>query len=523
MENHQKSRLGELTLTAPKLEEVFKKSGVPTYTFVEPAEYKHLQVAMRTPGRGLVVEGPSGIGKTTAVFRVIEDIGLSSKAQKLSARIPADREMIAGLPGIAGAGVVVIDDFHRLDDPTKGAIADYMKDLADREDAGTKIVLIGINKAGEALVSFAPDLNNRIDTIRFEVNSKVAVEELIRKGTEALNIKIECADDIANDSIGSFHITQILCHELCLASGITERSTVAVNCGISIEVVKERVLEELARSFLPPAIKFARGKRFRRAGRAPYLHLLHWLSGASEWAIPIDRLLAHHKNIRGSVSQVVDKGHLSSFLEKEADLQDLLHFDPLTKILSVEDPKFIYFLRNLLWSKFVQEVGYLSIEFRSRYDFALSFAGEQRAIAEKLYESLVDGEMEVFYDKQEQHRILAEDVEEYLAPIYRSEARFVVVFLSREYPRKVWTKFESEQFKSRFGQKSVIPIWFSDAPPGVFDQTSKIGGMLLDVAGDIDAQIEEISEVLVAKVAEERSAEDKASTVREQSEDSEEE
>lgn len=50
----------------PKVEEVFKVSGVPTYTFVEPSEYNKLLVALRTPGRGVVVEGPSGIGKTSA-------------------------------------------------------------------------------------------------------------------------------------------------------------------------------------------------------------------------------------------------------------------------------------------------------------------------------------------------------------------------------------------------------------------------------------------------------------------------
>ena len=55
---------------------------------------------------------------------------------------------------------------------------------------------------------------------------------------------------------------------------------------------------------------------------------------------------------------------------------------------SVEDPKFMYFLRNLLWSKFVRNVGFISVEFRSKYDFALSFAGEVRPIAEKLAAAL---------------------------------------------------------------------------------------------------------------------------------------
>jgi hypothetical protein len=48
-------------MTAPMLEDVFKRSGLPTFTLVQPAEYEHLKVALRTPGRGVVVEGPSGI------------------------------------------------------------------------------------------------------------------------------------------------------------------------------------------------------------------------------------------------------------------------------------------------------------------------------------------------------------------------------------------------------------------------------------------------------------------------------
>ena len=49
------------------LEDVYKTSGTPTHTFVRPVEYTKLIVALRTKGRGLVVEGPSGIGKTTSI------------------------------------------------------------------------------------------------------------------------------------------------------------------------------------------------------------------------------------------------------------------------------------------------------------------------------------------------------------------------------------------------------------------------------------------------------------------------
>ena len=257
-----------------------------------------------------------------------------------------------------------------------------------------------------------------------------------------MNVRIPCSDELAGDAAGSFHIAQILCHEFCLLNDLTEKASQEVVLAYGIESVKGRVLAELARTLLPRAIRFARGSRFRREGRAPYLHLLRWLSEADDGTVSIDDALALHPNNRGSVGQVVQKGYLALLLEDDADLQETFHYDPFTRVLGVEDPKLVYFLRNLLWSKFVKQVGYISVEFRSRWDFALSFAGEDRAIVERLKATLQEHEIEVFYDKDEQYRILAEDVEQYLAPIYRSQARFVIPFISPSYPKKVWTKFE---------------------------------------------------------------------------------
>ena len=89
-----------------KLEEVFKKSGIPKYTFVEPLEYRKLLVSLRTPGRGLVVEGPSGIGKTTCVLKILDDIGLVGDALVLSGRQKDDIECIAELPDLGEIGLV---------------------------------------------------------------------------------------------------------------------------------------------------------------------------------------------------------------------------------------------------------------------------------------------------------------------------------------------------------------------------------------------------------------------------------
>jgi hypothetical protein len=215
--------------------------------------------------------------------------------------------------------------------------------------------------------------------------------------------------------------------------------------------------------------------------------------------------LAQTPTLKGSVNQVLEKGHIYTLLSSNQDLTDLIHY--ANELLVVEDPKMLYFIRHLIWSKFSRQIGYYSVAFSAKYDFALSFAGEDRALAETLSHELEHHQVAVFCDKNEQHRILANDVEEYLAPIYRSESRFVVVLLSNKYPRKIWTKFESQQFKDRFGSDSIIPIWFRDCTPGLFDETTRIGGISYDSELDVESQASEIVDVLIKKLRDERLAE----------------
>src|SRR5439155_5057501 len=88
----------DLPLRFYQLYEVFVKSGVPKVTFVEREDFELLKLSLAQPGRGVVIEGPSGIGKTTVVEKAVE--ALSSRRhipnsetamQILSARNPEHR------------------------------------------------------------------------------------------------------------------------------------------------------------------------------------------------------------------------------------------------------------------------------------------------------------------------------------------------------------------------------------------------------------------------------------------------
>lgn len=482
------------------LEDVFTTTGVPTVTYVQPKEYTSLLVALRTKGKGVVVEGPSGIGKTTAVFRVIEELGVEDRCIKLSARKSADKEQIQEVAKGNFSGIALIDDFHRLDSTLQKNISDVMKYLADEMDENRKIVVVGINRVGDTLVHFSPDLNNRISTIHFETNTEEKISELVALGEAALNIKFDDTKELISNCYGSFHIAQLMCHMSCIQNNIVNTTANLTTIHFSYPAVSSGIIEEFGRSFFEIARIFATGPRLRREGRAPYLHILKWLSESETWSVSLTTEIQKHPVQKAGVTQIVEKMFLAEFLDKNPDVGNYIHYDDTSKILSAEDPKFIFYLKSLNWNNFAKDIGYAQLVETPKYDFALSFAGADRDIAEKIFHRLQAREIAVFYDKNEQADILAQDVEEYLYPIYSSEAAFVVPLLSNEYPNRVWTRIESQAYKKRFGEKAVIPIWYSNASNAMFDETKKYGGMTFNVDADCDKEIDSIVECLAEKI-----------------------
>ncbi|WP_433925276.1 hypothetical protein [Stenotrophomonas nematodicola] len=488
----------------PKLQDVFVRSGRVTYTFVEPVEFDELVVALDTAGRSIVIEGPSGIGKTTSIDRALITLGMDADVKRLSGRVPPDVVTIANLSQSVPFGTVVIDDFHRLNEGVRRDIADLMKALADEGATHSKLIVIGIPNVGQSLIAFGRDLANRIEVIKFEANPEYKVLELLEKGEVALNVKLNIRDEIVRAAQGSFYVAQILAHVTCIKSKVFRRQANLVETAESFESVKEKVMKDLAAQFHEVAIMFCRGTKLRREGRAPYLHILNWLAQSPNWSINLDREIDKHPLQRGSVSQVVSKGYLASLLHDNELFESAIHFDESNKTLVAQDPQFIFYLRNLSWPRLAEEAGYVSTDFPGRYDFALSFAGQDRQIAAALFQALTDLELEVFYDHNEQHRIIAEDVEEYLGPIYQSDAVMVVCILGNEYPLKIWTKFEGEQFKGRFKSGEVVPVVPDTTVLGQFDMARAVGYVSWDTKRPIDEQAKDVAALLAQKIVEVR-------------------
>lgn len=91
----------------------------------------------------------------------------------------------------------------------------------------------------------------------------------------------------------------------------------------------------------------------------------------------------------------------------------------------------------------------MEVKMTYEYDVALSFAGEDRKFVEECAEILRSLNINVFYDNYEKDVLLGKNLYNYLADIYQNRARFAVVFVSKSYKEKRWTKHELEYITAR--------------------------------------------------------------------------
>lgn len=483
-----------------KLEEVFCDIGQPTYTYVRPAEYLQTKVALRTSGKGVIIEGPSGIGKTTCLLATLAELKFDD-CEVLSARKHDDCEKVAEIVADSrDAGLVIIDDFHVLPDNIKQQISHLLKTVADERRQDIKIVLIGINNAGEHLVRISPDLTDRIETIKFGVAKEDKIEQLIQKGEKALNIAIEDKKNIIRYSLGSFHIAQLLCYSICINSEIDEEQ-------VRPYVIKTKATEAVAarmnileRTFSDARLKFALGNRNKRRGLLPYYSLLR-LIGESDGIVNLKQLYYENPRRKASFQQIINKGYLSQLIGNDSQLNHLFFFDEGSKNLIIDDPKFLFFLRNTDWVKWEKEHGFIP-DYKNSYDIAISFSGKVRDIARKFAERLYEAGLDVFYDEQESAYILGQDVEKYLSPIYSADSHYVVPIIENSYAEHVWTVFEQSQYAHRYTEGSVIPLILSSYIPRYDDSFFKRGHIKIDLSEDVDSQIEYAVQMLKTKIEE---------------------
>ena len=109
------------------------------------------------------------------------------------------------------------------------------------------------------------------------------------------------------------------------------------------------------------------------------------------------------------------------------------------------------------------------------YDVALSFAGEDRAVAEEFASLLRDKNIKLFYDEYHAGELWGTDLVDHLVNIYSRKARYCLMLISQYYPLKKWTEAErtsAQERAFRDPNEYILPIQLDDTEvPGITEAT----------------------------------------------------
>jgi hypothetical protein len=104
------------------------------------------------------------------------------------------------------------------------------------------------------------------------------------------------------------------------------------------------------------------------------------------------------------------------------------------------------------------------------YDVVFSFAGEDRKYVKQVAAYMRTRDVRIFYDQYEQVDLWGKDLAEHFELVYRRSGQYCVMFISKDYVKKMWTRHERRAAISRALKEEVEYIL-----PARFDETEVPG------------------------------------------------
>ncbi|MBK7208137.1 MAG: TIR domain-containing protein [Elusimicrobia bacterium] len=474
-----------------RLEEVFVTEGIPQQTFVRPPNFQEILLDIRQPGKPVIIEGQSGTGKTTCVRKVLDEIG-DEKYKYLTSRTTTDVLEISKIANEGRAGRFVIDDFHRLDISTQEKLANLAKVAAEapRDNSPrTKLVLVGINQVGAGLIQLVPDIAKRTGIHRIQPGSNTEISRLISEGCEVLNVTISDVQTVLLESKGDYWLTQQLCQTICVMNDVVQSLDKRQALTFDLNKLRQKVVDRLSAAFSPAVKDFCRGARFR-PNNDPYLKILEKVGQQDSSIVDLNELANANEDVRGSVNNVKER-RLTQLLQAKPLCARHFYYNQDTKSFAIEDPALFFYLKHLDWTRLRHDCGFRTNTRSAEFDFAISFAGENRELARIIANQLKTLDTHVFFDEQFEVNFLGRAWSTEFERIFKRDSHLVVCLLDENYRTKIWPTFERECFLPRVKDGEVIPIFLDSATfPGIpndlvgihfrFDNTKTIDNQVTD-------------------------------------------
>ena len=448
-----------------RLEDVFVTEGVPQFTFVPPPNFNEVFLDIRKPTKPVIIEGQSGTGKTTCVLKALERLGIGFSVTKLTPRNASDVRIVERIVREKLVGIFLIDDFHRLDVDLQRGIGDLAKQAAENANPAIefpKLIIVGINQVGSELIHLVPDVAKRLGIHRIDAGSEADIESLISEGCRRLNVEIPDWKVLFEESKGDFWLTQQLCFTLCAAQNILETQADPFLIDINLQTLRSRVISKLRASYHDGIKEFARGQRFRPSND-PYYKVLRAISQQDSSLVDLTELANANADVKGSINNIKER-RLTLLLTGKQECARLFYYNAETKNFAIEDPALFYYMKHLDWDALRRDCGFRDGVKDFEYDFAFSFAGENRELVRCVYENAELLDAGVFFDELFEDNFLGKTWSKEFKSVFGDRSRLVVCFLDKRYAEKIWPLFEKDCFAPRVAEQEVIPIYLDDTP-----------------------------------------------------------
>jgi hypothetical protein len=499
-----------------QLGDVFNEASFPNVTFTKPEEYPHIKASFSSPGKHITISGPSGTGKTTVVKKILDDISVEEndilwingrKHAEIESGVQLFAQELKTSPDIEDVSsllklvdYVIIDDFHFVG---KGARLDIASRLKLWHEKGIRFVIVGIASSHEELYGADPELGIRNDPYEMTTQSSTFYKSVIRKGEDALNVNFsnDLIEQIVYASNKVPSIIHVIARVCCINKEIHETQFYEEEIDLDLKHIREDVLRIFHAKYRSKVVGLAKGKQQARSVHNTYFDIVKNIAKMDSSEIPKEHL---YNEIVGKISDSDKKSrkaasfyncinNLSDVIDQKG-LSDTLFFRKGGEYISIEDLTFRFYLNLLDIEDIRSRIQLRSSEYA--YDVSVSFAGEDRGLVEKFVGFLKDRGISVFYDFDRQAQLWGKDIRQTLADVYAEDAKYMVVFLSENYPATDWANFElsvGREASDKRTEEYLLPIRIDDV--NVVGVKSTTG--YIDIR---DTGIEDAADLLAEKI-----------------------
>ena len=381
--------------------EVFTPTTPARLTFVERAEVNESLVdALFTPGRQIIVYGPTGCGKTTllenklfqtypshlvtrctaastfdqiilSAFDQLNPFYVASTNRKSGSSVSAglsadfglirshiqsetsrnrDTASIRALPlqltperlaTFVGAAdrCWVIEDFHKVPPDDKTKVAQMLKVFMDaaNEYPRVKIIAIGAVDAARQVIAYEPEMQNRIAEIGVPLMTESQIAQIVSKGQDLLNFVLE--PSVAKAIAAYSSGLGSVCHQLCL--NICFAAGISETCSSQFKIDRSHMEKALDRYLLDSSdtLKAAFDKALRRTRTREFDNCRLILNALATY----ESSGATHNQLLSEIRKTQPKypaSNLTIYLKQlqESDRANLVRFDPNSGHYSFSNP-----------------------------------------------------------------------------------------------------------------------------------------------------------------------------------------